>query len=155
MSQKGDVLEARQCFTDAERSFDRTKAVELYTKAARHYLNAARAVEDDALKRSLIYLSNCCSQKAVKRAAAGWKPPVMRSVDDLQCHADTMESHRLLHIAHLQRLKGVEKVSLLVYSRASRYSREVLSVDTTTFRIYCFSSREGHARLRISAGLHR
>lgn len=108
-----DVVEARARFAEAERTLNLKVRSELYFQASKLYLKAVPFVADDSLKRSLIYLSSTCVVKAsncVPTREIATNKAIVRDEEV----AITLNSERVLQVAHLTHLQKMKNVRINV-----------------------------------------
>jgi hypothetical protein len=108
------IQDAKNLVDLAENSVDLKARSEYYRNAAKLYLRVASNVSDDYVKRSLIYLSTSCANKANLVAQTSSDVPkaaTIKEEGDKRLEAAlVLESQRLIQQAHLNRLKRIEKV---------------------------------------------
>lgn len=122
----GSIAKAKHHVDLAENAVNHLIRAENYKAAAKYYLNAASNVSQDYVKRSLLYLSASCVHKssiAQTLANSSQNRELRRKEnesDTVDRKAATeaalmLESQRLIHIAHTERLKRIELVSSRFY----------------------------------------
>lgn len=108
---QSDVTQGRFYYMEAEKSLDSQKKYEMFMTASKLYLNAAKTVTDDSLKRSLSYLSMTCAHKAARSKTTGI-PAKDKNIQAISDAALVMNSHRLIHCAHLESQKRFSNVRI-------------------------------------------
>lgn len=102
------VDKAKAHFAAAECATNLKAKSEQYHTAAKLYLVAVQAVEDDNIRRSLLYLSNMCSAKASFCVKI---PELPRPEIENDSVALNLNSERAIHHAHLAKLHKADHVS--------------------------------------------
>lgn len=108
-----DIVEAKVLYAEAEAATCMKSKAALFLAASKLYLHAIHAIDDDTLKRSLIYLATNCASKASSCTGnvSIRSSNVSKQEEDLI--ANCLSSERVIQQAHLLKLQRSEDVSTI------------------------------------------
>lgn len=128
----GPVGVAGKFYDEAENASTPKRKSELYLQASKSYLFAASTVSNGSLKHSLAYLAATCAQSARQW---GLKNAAVVNADGPDIVAGTtLNSQRLIILAHREHLRRVEHVCFTLVDMISGCECLLIGVLASSFR---------------------
>jgi hypothetical protein len=108
-----DIVEAKVRYAEAEGATCMKSKAAHFLAASKLYLRAIHSIDDDTLKRSLIYLATNCASKASSCTGDVSINSSNESKQEEDLIANCLSSERVIQQAHLLKLQRSEEVSTL------------------------------------------